>query len=445
MGRTKGSKNGFRKGIPLHQLHLKPKVTNPVATRQKLQLHNKIIYNRPEDVLYEQVESLQFPKQEVTESAPLIDKIQDQGLPMFDTNVLRTYRNKNYEKCISIIEGILMKNLDQNKDHYKILLAACYTMLGRDYDKAHSALDEVLASNPTSSHAMYSKGVAFYFDRRYDESLNMLDNAIKVEPGPEMERAKDMRSRIDLERRRAFVRMEKIEGMDLDVPDHIEELIAEIPVAINEQHLPEIEKSYDGATAEPSVLQVHNGSAMKKESSSPKEVKSEQQKENDESSMNVTDSDEVTSTLPSPKPNKDDSSPPIIPETLPKSFKPQTADDYLKKGMELYMSGSLKKSLKMFEKAVKLDGGLKEAEEMGTKTQELLELMDMAQVNTTQKKYQAVVDILTEALEVDSENLHINRPFYFQRGLAFFHLGKNNESLKDYAEFDRINKILSEK
>lgn len=422
MGRTKGSKNGVRK-VPLK----KPKF--------KYELQLKL------ETFSENIDSLKS------------------SLPIFDESVLNAYGNKRYRKCIDLIEKILENKTDDNKDHYKILQAASYTMLKENFDEAHSVLDEVLLSDPSSSFAMYGKGVAFYFERKLDESVVWLNKAIEINPGEQMERAKDMKMRIDLERRKAVIRIEKMNGRDetsdIDLPEEIETLLEEFNVTIDGDRFNDLEL-FDGERDDDrfSDLKLEEIQAPNSSQSyeSPNDEIRDENMAIDEDPLEISGPDKKTAISKSPQPsivNDDDDDgslkhKPTLRER-PKPAKPSspTAEETFAKAMELYKTGSLKKALKLFGKAFKMDPLLTEADEMGMKTQELLELMDVAATNMSQKNYAAVIEILSEALVIDQTNDHVNRPFFFQRGLAYFHLGKNKESIKDYAKFESINKLLT--
>ena len=384
MGRTKGSKNGVRK-VPIRKFKIR-------------------------QVQESETESENY----------------DSNVPIINSNVLRSYKSKRYGKCIELIQKILNINTDENKDHYKILLAASLIMLRNEIDKAHSILDEVLKWNPTNYDALYAKGVAFYFEQKMDESVEMFDKALESNPGPEMEKARDMKMRIDFERRKVVIVMEKF-GENKE----------------NHQVAAEKEENKSESMDELKILEAVEDKT---------EINIEGFKTNGVHEANKTPelkpvNSETISSSTSPKIQANTPKLPVpeIEESLPKSFKPKTADEYYLKGMELYMSGSLKKSLKMFEKSIQIDSNLTKSDDMGTKAQEFLELIDTASMNMKMENYAAVVEIVNEALEVDPENAYVNRPFYFQRGLALFHLGRNEESLKDYAEFDKLNKLLSDK
>ena len=387
MGRTKGSKNGVRK-VPLRKFKIKP-VQESVAF---------------------DTESENF---DITE-------------PIIDSNVLRSYKSKRYGKCIELIQKILNNNTDENKDHYKILLAASLIMLRNKIDKAHSILDDVLTWNPTNYDALYAKGVAFYFEQKMDDSVGMFDKALESNPGPEMDKAREMKMRIDFERRKVVILVEKLEEK--------QENCQEVAEKENNDSESKVELKTPETIEDETEINLEafetNGVLQANKTSEIKPVNSETISSSTSPKMQVN-----TSMLSVPE----------IEESLPKSFKPKTAEEYYLKGMELYLSGSLKKSLKMFEKSIQIDPNLTKSDDMGTKAQEFLELIDTASMNMKMENYAAVVEIVNEALEVDTANEYINRPFYFQRGLALFHLNRNEESLKDYAEFDRLNKLLNDK
>lgn len=292
-------------------------------------------------------------------------------LPCFEENVLRLYRAKNYQRCIKTIERILKVTPKENSAHYKILLAASYTMTGKKFKKSHSILNKVLQVNPSDAFALYGKAVAFYFEREFDRSVEYLDKAIEVDPSPQMNRARDLKIKIDLERNKAMVVMEK-----LNVQMYKEENLKE--TNDNEE--------------EPRVL----------------------------AQLDSTLSQTSETTL---SPSK----------------------EAFSKGLEYYMNGNLEKSLKYFGKAIKLEPEFEEAEEMGAKAQELVELLDIADINLSQKNYEVVVEIINQALEVvEDTNERICKILYFKRGLAYFHLEENELSLKDYAEFERLKQKFGE-
>lgn len=414
MGRTKGSKNGFRK-VP----------NNKHRTLTTERVHR--IFN---DV----------PVQAIQSGTPL---------PFFEPNILELYRQKEYEKCIHLIEEVLATEDNEDKNHYKILQAGAYTMLKEDFGKAHLLLDEVLAENPSNSHAMFNKGVAFYFEKKKTESVYFLNKALELNPNG-MEKANEMKQRIDLESRKAVILVQKINLETEESKNFLDNINGSI-----DRQLDDLNLFSDGELdmADISVGQFEfNGDDTdmiepmeeKKDISikslSPKPQLDCKAMSAGNFEQNKT-SDEASSK--SPIMTKNDNIQSITLRSSLMSPKAMTAAELLGKGHEFFSSGSLKKALKMFSKAKRIEPNMSQAEEMEEKIQELLDLKEVAATNMEQKNYWAVVEILNEALEVDGVNDFIKGPFYYQRGLALFHLGKNEESLSDYAEYVRIDKKLA--
>lgn len=98
MGRTKGSKNRIRK-VPVM----------------------KIEGVDSEEMRGDNMKLMHGDESELTITTEFYEE--DEMLPIFDDNVLRAYKVGNYEKCIELIDRILVNNTDENKDHYKILSA----------------------------------------------------------------------------------------------------------------------------------------------------------------------------------------------------------------------------------------------------------------------------------------------------------------------------------
>lgn len=408
MGRTKGSKNGIRR-VPIKKAHPGEEQKYEYVLVKKHKLKTNVIHN--------------------------IDD--DKENPTFDASVLKAFRSQDYEKCIELIEVILQDGNVEPKHHYKILQAASHTMLGKDFKLAHTILDDVLREDPENSFALYGKGVAYYFQKRLEESLEVLNQAIIVNPD-EMQRAKEMKVRIDLERRQAVIFLKKVdhEVLALSLPEEQSEN-KKADERIERKIKVEAHAKVQSESQEPMILDEEFELDVKEE-----KTRLPMLTEQIVSTTNSEIYDKLQNGLQQKPDHKHN-----LTLQISKSFSADgfTSQEFFEKGMEAYMCGALKKALKMFGKAVKLKSSFERAEEMGARSQELLELMDMANLNMTQKNFHAVVEILNEALKVDSTNDFVNRPFYFQRGLAYYHLGQDEKSIKDYAEFDRLNKLLDKK
>lgn len=337
-------------------------------------------------------------------------------LPTIEDSILCAYRLKSYNRCLKQVETIL-KMSGQDLNHYKIIQAACYTMIGGHFPKVHLILDKVIKEEPWNSFAIYGKGVALFFEARFDEAIITFDRAIGVNPTNEMDRAREMRGhavqyKTDIQTSSTTTAVQAdIAPIDPQLKTEISE---SLPFVINNDECIHIDKVE--ITNSPPAITDESPAILNKVPQFPIEG----------DPVSSSEPDEASKMSDSIKQTKD-------PEEL------------FSRGMCQYQAGNLKKALKLFERALKADSVMEKAEEMGSKVQELIELMDVASLNLTQKNYTMVVEIMNEALKIDPQNDFINRPFYFQRGLANFHLGKTEESVKDYAEFDKLNKKLQEK
>lgn len=395
MGRPKGSKNKIQKGT-----HKIPKALKVTALAARKHLENF--------------------QREIDENNP----------PHFEDHILNAYRSKSYELCIELIDYILEDSSGAENNHYKILQAAAYTMLGQEIHFSHQLLDQVISSDPSNSCAFFGKGFAFYQQKRFDESLEMLNKALDLNPDLETHRVNDVKMRIDLERRKAVIMINKVDEdyclkfsqpkNDFEIPEGFGQFVEDFK-GIEDIVMDEIESGklkLDEMIFE--ELDEINADEWKTETIAEAYQPDEQESK-----------EKLQKTLPD------------IPESLPKSFQPSTAEDFFAKGYELYLSSSLKKAQKMFAKSLKLEPTLRKAELMGEKSQELQELLDVNARKLEEKNFEEVVGTASKALAVDEKNDYVNRLFHYQRGLAYYYLGDNEASLKDYTKYEHFNFILS--
>lgn len=321
--------------------------------------------------------------------------------PVFNSYILTLYRRGKYELCVNFIERNL-SDVTKKLRHYRILLAACHTML-TNYKVAHEILDSVIETSTNKDNnafAYYNKGVAFYFERKFRWCNLMFDMAIEADPSSMMDRARDMKTKVDLESRKAVIVLEKMSDED--------------------------------------IMNLSNSSETK--------VEVEEMKENAEEKTEKTSTknleNKLTNSMLTAK-----NLPPPIPEALPKSFVPKSSEDYYKKGKELFMSGSLQMALTSFRKSHELDPDYIEVEKMIDKVQNLINLTTESKTKFDEKDYEKVVEITIKAFDLLStfgiDSYFINRKFYYQRGIALYHLGRHEESVKDYDELEKINKIIN--
>lgn len=107
-------------------------------------------------------------------------------------------------------------------------------------------------------------------------------------------------------------------------------------------------------------------------------------------------------------------------------------------GLLAYMKGSLKMSLVSFHKALSLNDKLFEAQEYSQKAAKLVELIEGATHQMTLKNDESAAQMLTEALEVDTENKRIVQAIYFQRSMCKLNMEKLKEAFEDYLQFEAL-------
>lgn len=113
-------------------------------------------------------------------------------LPQNYREIYESYKNKNYRECL-----FLLDNVDTNFVQYRIIKSACLIHLTDEKDnisKAHETLDEVLENDPNNAYVLYAKGLAYYVQMKWDDSIKFFDKSINMDPD-NMERAELLRER----------------------------------------------------------------------------------------------------------------------------------------------------------------------------------------------------------------------------------------------------------
>lgn len=123
---------------------------------------------------------------------------------------------------------------------------------------------------------------------------------------------------------------------------------------------------------------------------------------------------------------------------------PKTGQTYYIKGLALYMSGSLKESVKMFKHALELDELMERAASMLVKASKLDELSDRATAQMTGQKYHEAINTLTEALSADTDNRVMCQASLFQRALAHFNTGNFEGAFDDFKKFEMMKTIVGD-
>lgn len=128
-----------------------------------------------------ETEAVLINSQEATEEIP--------NLPKYYREVYETYKDKDYRRCLEIID-----NHDDDYVHYRIIKSACLIHLDEKLSEAHEILDNVLENDGNNVYVLYAKGLAYYHEKKWEESIKYLDMSINIDPN-NMERAEVLRER----------------------------------------------------------------------------------------------------------------------------------------------------------------------------------------------------------------------------------------------------------
>lgn len=74
---------------------------------------------------------------------------------------------------------------------YEILKAACLIHAGKKVSEAHKILDEVLENDPDNAYTLYAKGLAYFHEDKWEDSILYFEKALELDSG-DMERAEVM-------------------------------------------------------------------------------------------------------------------------------------------------------------------------------------------------------------------------------------------------------------
>jgi tetratricopeptide (TPR) repeat protein len=323
------------------------------------------------------------------------DNNNEEQLPSFQTNVLEAYRNRLYQKCITLIERKLRREPNEAYHHYRILLAASYTMLGTDFRKAHNILDQVLHESPLNYYALYGKGVAYYFEKKIPECIDMMDQAIAV-GGDGSARASNFKTKVLFHNRRAVVLIEKL-NIDRIRSDREDSEIFEL-----------------SEDEDPNDITLND----------------------DESEFGDNDNDDDVFLNERIIFNKQD----LIDRA--QNLNSEAKELFLK-ALEHYHNGKMREAMESFNAVHTLEPSFVEAEGLKDKASELIDLIEIGESNLEGNKFEAVIVIANQAFEIEDKVDAINKAFHYMRGMAYFKMNKFAKSKKDYDQYDMLCKKLA--
>lgn len=143
-----------------------------------------------------EVEELQVKTEKEVKSEPVIQSTiltttLDPDFPEKYHEIYGAYKEKDYDLCLSYIDGV-------SEDHieYQILKSACLIHSGKKVSEAHKILDSVLEKDPGNAYTLYAKGLAFYHDDQWEDSITYFKKALEMDSG-DMERAELMMERAE--------------------------------------------------------------------------------------------------------------------------------------------------------------------------------------------------------------------------------------------------------
>lgn len=117
--------------------------------------------------------------------------LNDLILPQNYREIYETYKNKDYHGCL-----FLLDHVETDFVQYRIIRSACLIHLDeKDYlSLAHETLDQALENHSNNAYIFYAKGLAYYHEMKWDDSIKFFDKSITMDPD-NMERAEILRER----------------------------------------------------------------------------------------------------------------------------------------------------------------------------------------------------------------------------------------------------------
>jgi tetratricopeptide (TPR) repeat protein len=93
------------------------------------------------------------------------------------------YRGKNYEKCISTMDRVLVKSLPSSKQYKDALTYTAFSwdLLGKN-DKAIETYQKALDQSPNDTDLLYNMGRLYILQSNYDKALGYFSRVIQTNP-----------------------------------------------------------------------------------------------------------------------------------------------------------------------------------------------------------------------------------------------------------------------
>lgn len=121
----------------------------------------------------------------------------------YTQTISKAYQSKAYTECLDTIDEFFSlpagesqyKVSDETRSHYKIIQAACWTMLDIKTTEAFETFNEIIRKEPRNSFAYYGLGLAQYRDGDLINSVKAFETAINFNPSAAMKRAMELKAK----------------------------------------------------------------------------------------------------------------------------------------------------------------------------------------------------------------------------------------------------------
>lgn len=110
--------------------------------------------------------------------------------------ILQAYKQHMYDTCLNLIDQV--PEVCNQYAEYQVLKCSCMINLGLNTEEVHESLDIVLAKYPKNAFAIYAKGLAYFAEQRYEESIERFGTAMELDTSATMSKA--LEKKIEAER-----------------------------------------------------------------------------------------------------------------------------------------------------------------------------------------------------------------------------------------------------
>lgn len=112
--------------------------------------------------------------------------------PLKYDEILQAYKQENYRECINLINEVTGKLSNGYNGHvqYQILKCSCMIQLEEHVQDVHEILNKILKDDNENVFAIYAKGLAYFTEDNYVESIEMFNKVLELDPSPTMVRAR---------------------------------------------------------------------------------------------------------------------------------------------------------------------------------------------------------------------------------------------------------------